>query len=202
MVIEAVVSTQPKTLLTPEQYLEIERRAETRSEYWQGELFAMDRSSLEHSRLVVHLLSRLHAQLRGKPCEVYAIQMRVWIPATGLYTYPDVVGVCGEPRLADEHFDILLNPVFLAEILSPSTEAYDRGRKFEHYRTVESLHEYLLVAQDRMQADLYTRQPDGSWLLRGASRPEERLELRSLGCHVSIGDLYEKVNLPAQNAAP
>ena len=202
MIIEAVVSTQPKTFLTPEQYLEIERRAETKSEYWQGEMFAMSGASYEHNVLAANLLAGLHQQLRGKSCGVFGSDMRVHIPATGLYTYPDVVGVCGEPRLADEHFDILLNPVFLAEILSPSTEAYDRGRKFEHYRTVESLQEYLLVTQDRMQADLYTRQADGSWLLRGASRQEDRLELRSLGCHVSMGDLYEKVNLPAQNAAP
>lgn len=194
------MSTQPKTLLTPEQYLEIERRAETRSEYWQGEMFAMSGASREHNLLVMNLSSSLHGQLRGKSCEVYSNDMRVWIPATGLYTYPDVVGVCGEPQLADEHFDILLNPVFLTEILSPSTEAYDRGRKFEHYRTVESLQEYLLVAQDHMHADLYARQPDGSWLLRAASRPEDRLELQSLGCHVSLGDLYEKVNLPAPNA--
>lgn len=194
------MSTQPKTLLTPEQYLEIERRAETRSEYWQGEMFAMSGASRAHNLLALRLASTLDQQLRGKPCEVYSSDMRVHIPATGLYTYPDVVGVCGEPQLADEHFDILLNPVFLAEMLSPSTEAYDRGRKFEHYRTVESLQEYLLVAQDRMQADLYTRQPDGSWLLRGASRPEDRLELKSLGCQLSLGELYEKVNLTASDA--
>jgi Uma2 family endonuclease len=193
------VSIQPKTLLTPEQYLEIERRAETKSEYWQGEMSARDRSSREHNLLAMNLLAGLHHQLRGKPCEVLGSDMRVWIPATCLYTYPDVVAVCGEPQLADAHRDTLMNPVFLAEILSPSTEAYDRGRKFEHYRTVESLQEYLLVAQDHMHADLYTRQPDGSWLLHEASHAEDRVELQSLVCQLSLGDLYENVNLPASN---
>jgi Uma2 family endonuclease len=123
--------------------------------------------------------------------------MRVFIPSTGLYTYPDVAVVCGEPRFApDDYLDNLLNPTFLAEVLSPSTEAYDRGRKFEHYRAVESLQEYLLVAQDRLHVDLYTRQPDGTWLLREASQPADTVEVQSIGCHLLLSDLYEKVNLP------
>ena len=185
--------------MSPEQYLEIERKAEARSEYWQGVMFAMAGASREHNVLVTHLVSTLDQQLRKRPCEVYSNDMRVWVPATGLYTYPDVVAVCGDPRLTDDHADTLVNPTFLAEVLSPTTEAYDRGRKFEHYRTVESLQEYLLVAQDRIHMDLYTRQPDGTWLLREASRLEDSVELKSIGCHLLVSDIYERVNLPGPN---
>ena len=191
------MSTQAKPFLTPEQYLEIERRAEYKSEYWRGEMFAMAGAARQHGLLTGNLFASLHQQLRGRRCEVYSSDMRVLIPATGLYTYPDVVAVCGDPRLADDHRDTLLNPTFAAEILSPSTESYDRGRKSEHYRTVESLQEYLLVAQDRVQAELYTRQSEGTWLLREARRLEDALELGSIGCRVLLADLYDKVEVPA-----
>lgn len=188
----------PKTLLTPEQYLAIEREAEYKSEYSQGEMLAMAVSDWVHNQLVVNLVAGFHNQLRSRPCDVYPSQMRVLVRATGLYTYPDVVVVCGERRFVDEQRDILLNPSLLVEVLSPSTEAYDRGRKFEHYRSIESLREYLLVATDRTHVDLYTRQPDGRWLLRSASRLEDSLDLESVGCRLALADLYEKVDLPGE----
>lgn len=122
--------------------------------------------------------------------------MRVHMPATGLYAYPDVVAVCGEPRFLDDQDDTLLNPGLIVEVLSPSTEACDRGRKFEHYKSIESLREYLLVASDRMHADLYTRQPDGRWLLTSADKLEDSLTLESVGAEVALADLYEKVEFP------
>src|SRR5882762_9016170 len=189
------MSTRSSTFLTPEQYLEIERKAEYKSEYFGGEMFAMAGASREHCLLSANLLAILHLQLRTRSCEIYTSDMRVRITRTGLYTYPDVTVVCGEPRFTDDVVDTLINPTFLAEVLSPSTEAYDRGRKFEHYRSLESLSEYLLVAQDRMHADLYTRQPDGSWVLREASQAEDTLELRSIACHISMEDLYSRVTL-------
>ena len=195
------MSTQPRTALTPEEYLELERKAEYKSEYYHGEMFAMAGASREHNVLAMNLSATLHAQLRRRPCEVYPSDMRVRVGATGLYTYPDVSVVCEQPQLADEHADILLNPTFLAEVLSPSTEGYDRGRKFEHYRTIESLAEYLLVAQDRIHVDLYTRQQDGRWVLSEASRLEDTLELPSIGCQLALADLYEKVDLEAPNPA-
>jgi Uma2 family endonuclease len=118
------------------------------------------------------------------------------MPATGLYAYPDVVAVCGEPRFLDDQDDTLLNPGLIVEVLSPSTEACDRGRKFEHYKSIESLREYLLVASDRMHADLYTRQPDGRWLLTSADKLEDSLTLESVGAEVALADLYEKVEFP------
>ncbi|HXK03033.1 MAG TPA: Uma2 family endonuclease, partial [Verrucomicrobiae bacterium] len=124
------MSTQAKNYLTPEQYLEIERKAEVKSEYYQGEMFAMSGASLSHNVILANAIRELGQQLRSKPCSVLPSDMRVFIQATGLYTYPDAVVVCGEPKLQDKHFDTLLNPAVILEVLSPSTEAYDRGRKF------------------------------------------------------------------------
>jgi len=189
------MSSQPNSFLTPEQYLEIERKADHKSEYLRGEMFAMSGASREHNLLTTNLTAILRPQLRRRGCELYATDMRVRVKATGLYTYPDIVVTCGNPQFLDAAVDTLLNPTFLAEVTSPSTEAYDRGRKFEHYQALESLKEYLLVAQDRLHADLYTRQ-DGRWLLTGASRIEDTLELESIGCKVAMAELYEDICLP------
>jgi Uma2 family endonuclease len=189
------VSTQPKTLLTPEEYLDIERKAERKSEYFSGEMFAMAGAMEAHNLLVTNLVAGLHEQLRSKPCRVYPSDMRVRVSATGLFTYPDVIAVYGEPRFLGDQGDTLLNPDLLVEVLSPSTEAYDRGRKFEQYKSLESLREYLLVASDRVHADLYTRQADGRWLLTSADRMEESLTLESVGAQITLADLYEKVEL-------
>ena len=187
------MSTQPKTL-TPEQYLEIERRAERKSEYNNGEMFAVAGAKQAHNRLVANLIAGLHRQFRSRPCDVYPSDMRVRVSATGLYTYPDVVAVCGEQRFLDDQKDTLLNPGLLVEVLSPSTEAYDRGRKFEQYKSIESLREYLLVASDRVHADQYTRQADGRWLLTSADCMEDSLTLESVGIQIALADLYEKVD--------
>jgi len=189
------VSTQPKTFLTPEQYLEIERRAEYKSEYYKGEMFAMAGAKQAHNLLVGNLVAGLHRQLRSRPCQVYPSDMRVRVTATGLYTYPDVIAVCVEPRFLDDQKDTLLNPGLLIEVLSPSTEAYDRGRKFEQYKSIEALREYLLVASDRVHADLYTRQADGRWLLTSADSLEDSLTLESVGVRLTLADLYEKVDV-------
>ena len=149
------MATQPRAFLTPEQYLEIERKAERKSEYWNGEMFAMAGATAPHNLVASNTSSLAHAQLRSKPCRVYQSDMRVRVLATGLNTYPDVVIVCGEQRFLDGHQDTLLNPKVIVEVLSPSTEAYDRGLKFAHYRQIESLDPYLLLSQDRMQAELF-----------------------------------------------
>jgi Uma2 family endonuclease len=195
------VSTLSKTFLTAEEYLEIERKAEYKSEYYQGEMFAMTGASFTHNLLVGHLLREFGQQLRSRPCSVLPSDMRVRVSRTGLYTYPDVVVLCGEPRFPDEQKDTLLNPSLLVEVLSPSTEAYDRGRKFHHYQSIESLGQYLLVATDRIHADLFTRQADGSWVLTSASRMEDSLDLPSVGCRLTLADVYEKVELAKPNPA-
>jgi Uma2 family endonuclease len=121
--------------------------------------------------------------------------MRVLVSASGLYTYPDAVVYCGEPRLPDNQRDTLLNPILIIEVLSPSTEGYNRGRKFEHYQSIGSLREYLMVASDRAHADLFTRQTDDRWLLTSAKRLEDSLDLQSISRSLSLDALYEKVDL-------
>jgi Uma2 family endonuclease len=190
------MSTQPKTFLTPEQYLEIERKAEYKSEYFDGEMFAMAGAREAHNLIVGNLFAQIHAHLRSGPCRVYSNDMRVRVSATGLYTYPDVLVACEVPQFLDEERDTLLNPTLIAEVLSPSTEAYDRGRKFGHYRSIESLAEYLLVSSERAGAELFTRRADGGWLLTAAGDLHDTLQLSASGCRLALADLYEKVEFP------
>ena len=187
------MATQPRAFLTPEQYLELERKAEYKSEYFNGEMFAMAGAKEAHNLLVANLVAAIHRQIRERPCRVYPSDMRVHVNSTGLYTYPDVTGLCGERLFVDGQTDTLLNPGLIVEVLSPSTEAYDRGRKFEQYQSIGSLREYLLVASDRIHVDLYTRQPDDRWLLTSVNRPEDSLALDSVGARLTLSDLYEKV---------
>jgi Uma2 family endonuclease len=187
------MSTQSKTFLTPEQYLEIERKAEYKSEYYAGEMFAMAGASLTHNRLATALIVDLGQQLRRGPCEVFGSDMRVAASATALYAYPDASVCCGGPQLQDGHNDVLLNPVLIVEVLSPSTELYDRGDKFKHYRTIPSFREYLLVASEHIEVELRRLQPDGEWTLRFADLLEDVIELQSIGCRLALADLYEKV---------
>ena len=191
------MATHPKTYLTPEQYLEIERKAEVRSEYFQGEIFAMAGAGEAHNLIVWNLAAELGRQLRKRPCRAYVADMRIQVKATGLYTYPDASVVCEEPQFRDQTRDTLLNPTLIVEVLSHSTEAYDRGRKFEHYRSVESVREYLLIASERVSGELYTRQADGRWLLTAAGRLDDSLELESIGARLALGGLYEKVEFAA-----
>jgi len=187
------MSTQPRTLLTPEEYLEIERRAEYKSEYYRGEMFAMAGARAAHNLVNSNSLRELSNQLRSGPCQVYSSDMRVHIPATGLYTYPDLVAACDKPQFIDDEFDTLLNPLVIGEVVSPSTEVYDRTEKFEHYQTIPSLMEYLLLSSERMHADLFTRASDGKWVLSTASKPEESIVFASIPCRLVLKDLYEKV---------
>lgn len=193
------MTTQPaSTYLTPEQYLEIERKADFKSEYYRGEMFAMSGAKEGHNLVTVNAAAELRQQFRGRQCRVYSNDMRVQVESSDLYTYPDVIAICGEPQFPDDRRDTLLNPSLIIEVLSQSTEAYDRGRKFEHYKTLESLREYLLLAQDRIHADLYVRQSDGRWLLTSADRLEDSLTLDSVGATLRLADLYEKVEFQAR----
>jgi len=191
------MASQPRTFLTPEQYLAIERAAEYKSEYYGGEMFAMSGARESHNLITVNLITELRRQLRQRACRLYTSDMRVRVSASGLYTYPDAAALCGEPQFLDDTRDTLLNPNLIAQVLSPSTEAYDRGRKFEHYRTIESLREYLLISTERVSAELFVRQADGRWLLSAATNMEDVLDLQSVGCRVALVDLYEDVDLSA-----
>lgn len=190
------MSTQPTTYLTPEEYLALERRAEYKSEYIDGEMVAMTGASRRHNLIAVNLTREISQQLRGRTCEGYTGDMRVRIPSTRLYTYPDVVVVCDEPRFEDDHVDTLLNPTLIIEVLSESTELYDRGKKFSFYRTIESLAEYVLVAQDECRIEHYAKQSDGRWLLSDYRSPEDVVELTSIQCQLTMREVYDKVALP------
>jgi Uma2 family endonuclease len=187
------MASDRKTLLTEEQYLEIERKAERKSELHDGEMFAMAGAGAAHNRLVWNLILQIGRQLGSGPCQGYPSDMRVRVSATGLYTYPDLVVVCGKPQFLDGHTDTLLNPTLIVEVLSPSTEAYDRGRKFEHYRSLPSLRQYLLVASERLESELRTRQADGQWLLGFASKAEDVIDLESVGARLMISEIYSGV---------
>ena len=188
------MTSQPKTYLTPEEYLAMERQNDYKSEYIDGEVFAMTGASRRHNLITINLGREVSQQSKGQPCEAYSSEMRVRIPERG-YMYPDVVIVCGEPRFEDGHLDTLLNPTVLIEVLSKSTESYDRGKKFYLYRTIESLAEYVLVAQDEYRVEQYTKQPDGPWTLAEHRSPEDVVELASVQCTLAPREVYEKVNL-------
>jgi Uma2 family endonuclease len=190
------MSSQPTIYLTRDQYLAIERKAEQKSEYIDGEMVAMTGASRIHNLIAFNLTREISQQLRGRPCEGYGSDMRVRVSSTRLYTYPDVVVVCGEPQFEDEYVDTLLNPTVIIEVLSQSTELYDRGRKFGLYRSIESLAEYLLVAQEERRIEQYVKQVDGRWLLSDYRSPEDEIELPSVQCKLAMREIYDKVALP------
>jgi len=177
---------------TPEQYLALERKATSRSEYVNGQIFAMSGASRAHNLIAGNVYREISSQLKGRPCEAYVSDMRVKVSSTGLSTYPDVVAVCGEIRFDDEQKDTLLNPTALVEVLSASTEAYDRGEKFVHYRRLESLREYVLIAQDKVRVEHFVRQGD-QWVLTEASNLDDTVQLSSIGCLIALRDVYDKV---------
>jgi Uma2 family endonuclease len=185
--------SEPSRRLSVEEYLALERQTRERHEYLNGELFAMGGASFRHNAIVANLSGALYARLRGGPCRALTNDMRIQVTATGLYTYPDVVVVCGEPRFGDGELDTLLNPTLIVEVLSPSTEAYDRGQKFAHYRTIESLAEVVLVSQERVAVERFSRLPEGGWLFSEANRLEDRIPLPAIGCDLSLAEVYERI---------
>lgn len=193
------MSLQPKSHLTPEDYLALERSANFKSEYFEGEVFAMTGASEPHNLIVVNAGAEIRQQLKKRPCKLYTNDMRVKVSSTGLYAYPDLIVVCGKARFDDTHLDTLLNPTLIVEVLSNSTEAYDRGRKFEHYRKLESLAEYVLIAQHRPHIESYRRQSDQQWLLMESTGLESTLRLQSIDCELALTEVYDKVEL--QNEA-
>jgi Uma2 family endonuclease len=179
--------------VTPEEYLALERAAEFRSELIDGQIVAMSGASFGHNLIAGNLFGSLHYQLRGQPCRIFTVDLRVRVTPTGLYTYPDLVGLCAAPRFDDDQTDTLVNPELIVEVLSPSTEAYDRGEKFAQYRALDSLCEYVLVAQDRMRVEHYRRQ-EAQWVLTALDGPDAVLSLESIGCTVRLAEIYEKVD--------
>jgi Uma2 family endonuclease len=191
------MSTQPKSFLTPEEYLAIERETELRSEYWNGEMFAMAGAPEPHNDICRNVSGLLWLQVRSRQCKNWSNDMRVRT-SSNLYTYPDGVVVCGERKFLDERHDTLLNPGLIVKVLSPSTERHDRGSKFEQYRGIASLREYLMLASDRIHAELFTKQPNGRWSLSEWRDPEDVIPLESCDCQLKLADVYEKVEFLAE----
>ncbi len=185
--------------ITPEQYLALERKAQFKSEYCNGFIVAMAGATREHNLIVGNIHGEIRSQLKGRPCEVYKSDMRVRVSATGLYTYPDVVAVCGEPQFEDDESDTLLNPTIIAEILSKSTEAYDRGDKFAQYRQLTSLREYVLISQDKVLVERFTRRETECVLTEYRSL-DDRLPLESIGCQIALREIYALIEFPEKAA--
>ncbi len=180
-----------RTGMTVEEYLDFERRAEEKHEFLDGEVFAMSGGTRQHSDVASNIIREIGNALRRRQCWVNGSDMRVKT-GTGLYTYPDASVVCGDRVFEDERQDTLLNPSVVIEVLSESTEAYDRGKKFEHCRSILSLTDYVLASQKEVLIEHFTKQSDGSWVMREA-RAGDRLVLASIECEVAVDDLYLKV---------
>jgi Uma2 family endonuclease len=186
------MSVQPKGRYTVDEYLKLESSTREKHEFFRGEIFAMEGASEAHDLIVLNVGADLRQRLKSQPCRVYPSDLRVKIDPSGLYTYPDVVVVCGQPRF-EQPGETLLNPTLLVEVLSESSEAYDRGKKSEQYRTLTSLTDYLLIAQDRVLVEHYSRQPEDRWLLHAASRLEDSIAIASLGCTLPLAEVYFNV---------
>ena len=197
------MSAQALQQLTPQEYLELERRSETKHEFVNGEMFDMAGASRSHNLIVTNIVGELRLQLKGRRCEVYPNDMRVHIPDTGMYTYPDAVVACGTPRLTDDKRDTLLSPTALFEVLSSSTEAYDRGAKAAHYRRIASLRHYVLIAQDAPHIECYTRQDESRfWYLTEADGLDAEIALTEIACVLKLAEVYDKVEFDADKPYP
>ena len=186
------LASQPQ--LTPHEYLARERKSVQKHEYFRGGVFAMAGASTNHNRLVRNVLTQLDSQLRGTDCEVFPSDLRLRCPA-GLFTYPDLQVGCGPPDYFDDHQDTVTNPRLIVEVLSKSTERYDRGQKFEFYRDIVSLAEYVLVSYREHLIERFVRQAHG-WLLSEAKGSGATIELAAISCTLQLADTYRDVDFP------
>jgi Uma2 family endonuclease len=184
-------------VFTPEEYLALERQSEIRHEFLDGTVYAMAGESPKHSAICFNLAGSLHPQPKGTPCRGFSPNMKVRAGEAGLYAYPDLAVACGETFFHDRHGDVLLNPTVIFEILSPSTEAYDRTEKFARYKTIETLSDYVLVSQDRALLEHFSRQPDGEWTRAEVSGLSSALILDSINCRISLADVYDRIAFAA-----
>lgn len=187
--------------LTEAEYLAGERQSQVKHEYWDGEVFAMAGASFVHNQIVGNLTWALGNLVRNLHCSVLPSDIKVRIPSRKAYVYPDVSIVCGQPEFVDEHTDVITNPRVVAEVLSESTERFDRGEKFVGYRSLPSLIDYVLVSQDQVRVEHYTRGPDGTWVLRELG-PGMQLRLASIEGEIAVDDVYRRVTLPERLALP
>lgn len=193
------MSAQPKLRYTLEDYFELERTSEARYEYGNGEVFDMSGVSHKHALIEVNLTFSLASLLREKPCRVFPANMRITVPMMPPYRYGDVSVACGKFEFQEiGGVDALTNPILIIEVLSPSTEAYDRGDKFTYYKSIPSLKEYLLVAQHRPHITQYVKQDDGSWAYCEVNELTAVLRLPSIDCELALAEIYREIEFPPQ----
>jgi Uma2 family endonuclease len=185
------------TKITEEQYLALDRAAEFRSEFLDGDMIAMSGGSMRHSALQINLAGEVRLALRGTACRAFNTDLRVRV-SPSMYTYPDLTIVCGKPLAADGRQDILLNPTVIFEVLSPTTEYYDRGLKFRRYREIETLTDYILVDQDQTRIEQFTRGQANTWTLHDYQRQDEALLIPSIGVSLPLAAIYEGIEFPSE----
>ena len=186
---------QGKNKISPEEYLASERGSEIRNEYFDGEIFAMAGASREHNQISANIVRVIGNQILEKPCCVFSRDMKIKIEQIGKYTYPDIVVVCEKEEFEDKNNDVLLNPIVIIEILSDSTEAYDRGEKFAHYQLLNSFVEYILISQYFCRIEKFTRQDDETWIYSKYQTPEHVIKIEAIHCEIPVSEIYRKVNL-------
>ena len=189
------MASLPVPYLTPEEYLRIERQALEKSEYFDGQMFAMAGGTGPHSIITVNTTVALHQVLTSRGCTVFNGDVKVLVDETGLFTYPDISALCGRPEYLDAAQDVLMNPAVIVEVLSPSTERYDRGAKFRNYRQIASLREYVLISQKSVSVERYVRQQTGDWLLTEFRSLDDAVELPSIHAVIRLQDVYAGVEL-------
>jgi Uma2 family endonuclease len=189
------MSAVPKRKLTAAEYLTIEKVAEFKSEFYDGEMFAMSGASRFHNTVKENFIGELFARMKGGPCRTYSSDQRVKVDRTGLYTYPDIVVLCGPGEYDPADEDTLLNPTALIEVLSPSTERYDRTTKFRHYKTIPTLREYVLASQNELLVERFVRQPAGAWVVELYDDPAGEFHLACADVRLPLADIYRDVEL-------
>jgi Uma2 family endonuclease len=192
------MAANPERRYTLEEYLELDRTSEERFEFWDGEVFCMSGGSEEHDEIETNLLAFLKPQLRARGCRVFSSDMRIKVPSAPPYRYADLSALCGEAQFVEvDGVDALTNPTLIVEVLSPSTEAYDRGDKFTHYKSIPTLREYLLIAQHRPHVTHLFKQDDGTWIHAEANDLDSTIKLTSLDCELPLVEIYRGVSFDA-----
>jgi Uma2 family endonuclease len=193
-----IMQAETKKMYSPEEYLELEINAEEKHEYIDGKIILMSGGTPNHNRITLNFGSVLNFALKGQPYDVFAADLRLWIPQRRIYTYPDIMVVGGDLQFQEERKDAIINPVAIAEVLSTSTQAFDRGEKFKIYRTIASFQEYVLIDQYSMHVERYYKQEHNQWIFSEYDAPESILKLNSVPCDISLADLYDKVNFEVE----
>ena len=192
------MSLQPQYGYTLEEYFALEQASEIRYEYWHGDVFAMSGASLTHVQIQINLITLLRSQLRGRPCRLFSSDMRLKVPSLPPYRYPDLSALCGEPVFElIGGLEVLINPMLIVEILSPTTEAFDRGDKFTHYKSIPSFREYLLIAQHRPHVGQYIKQSEAVWSYQEFNDLSAALSVSALDCRLVLEELFQDVVFPA-----